>query len=158
MKTIPINSRRGVIAFAKVDDDDFCKVSKYPWHFNSGGYQQTSLLYKRNGKNGSLMMHKLIMGNGPKGMVLDHINRDKLDNRKENLRWATPSQNRANAGPFRTSKTGVKGVHPGKRGRYRAQICNNGKIRSLGEFNTIDEAAIAYRNAAISTFGKFASF
>jgi hypothetical protein len=70
-------------------------------------------------------------------MDVDHINRDKLDNRPENLRLATPAQNRANIGMQRNNSTGYKGVFV-DRGKFRAKIKSNGTQRFLGSYNTAE--------------------
>ncbi len=86
---------------------------------------------------------------------VDHINGHRADNRWQNLRPATRSQNGGNRGLNTRNKTGVKGVYPeGK--RYRAMIQMNGKQSRLGTFDTIAEAQAAYLKAANDAFGDFA--
>jgi uncharacterized NAD-dependent epimerase/dehydratase family protein len=91
----------------------------------------------------------------PAGMDVDHINRDKLDNRPENLRLATTAQNRANIGKQRNNSTGYKGVFLDK-GKFRAKIKTNGTQRFLGSYSTAIAAAVAYDSAALAAFGEFA--
>ena len=91
----------------------------------------------------------------PAGMDVDHINRDKLDNRPENLRLATTAQNRANIGKQRNNSTGFKGVFLDK-GKFRAKIKSNGTQRFLGSYSTAEAAATAYDSAALAAFGEFA--
>jgi hypothetical protein len=91
----------------------------------------------------------------PLGMDVDHINRDKLDNRPVNLRLATPAQNRANTGRQRNNSTGYKGVFRDK-GKFRAKIKANGIQRFLGSYSTAEAAAAAYDCAALKAFGSFA--
>lgn len=91
----------------------------------------------------------------PPGMDVDHINRDKLDNRPENLRLATTAQNRANIGKQRNNSTGYKGVFLDK-GKFRAKIKSNGTQRFLGSYGTAEAAAAAYDNAALAAFGEYA--
>lgn len=91
-----------------------------------------------------------VYGEWPKHQI-DHINRDRTDNRIANLRDVTPADNAANAPASRASKTGLRGVYwrSGTRRRpYRAQICRNGKTRSLGHFATPEAAYAAYLAAA----------
>lgn len=91
----------------------------------------------------------------PLGMDVDHINRDKLDNRPVNLRLATPTQNKANTGKQRNNSTGYKGVFNDK-GKFRAKIKANGIQRFLGSYSTAEAAAAAYDCAALKAFGSFA--
>jgi hypothetical protein len=89
---------------------------------------------------------------------IDHINGDPGDNRIENLRLATSSQNLANSRRRRDNAAGVKGVCWNKRdARWRAQIRINGKKTYLGSFTEIKDAAAAYRSAAEKHYGEFAS-
>lgn len=93
-------------------------------------------------------------GKIPEGMLIDHINRIKTDNRIENLRLATQSQNLNNQ-PGR-SKLGLpKGVQL-HNSKYRAKITINGKSIHLGVFDTPEEAGKAYEDKAIELHGEFA--
>lgn len=88
---------------------------------------------------------------------IDHINRDRGDNRLSNLREATQSQNKANSNTYRNNTTGYKGV-AAVRGKQRwwARIRVNGHLRYLGTFDTPEDAHAAYCRAASETFGEFA--
>lgn len=89
---------------------------------------------------------------------VDHINGDPTDNRRENLRLATTSQNRANIGKPGHNTSGVKGVSFYKRtGRFRAFLQSGGKHFHLGYFDTLSEAQEAYNRAAGQYFGEFAN-
>lgn len=80
----------------------------------------------------------------PDGMLIDHKNCDKTDNRIENLRLATPLQNAQNASLRKDSRTGIKGVRfIEKTGRYMARVCNDGKRVFLGTFDTAEAAGFA---------------
>lgn len=87
---------------------------------------------------------------------LDHANGDPLDNRRENLRPVTYSQNGANAKTPVTNTSGHKGVSRTRTGKWRAQIRVNGKARWLGTFATPGDAAAAYWAAARAVHGEFA--
>jgi hypothetical protein len=92
----------------------------------------------------------------PQGQI-DHINNIKTDNRISNLRLSTSAENNCNRGPNPTSRSGVKGVHWHKRDkRWRATIKVNRKRTYLGNFKTLEEAAAAYKRAAIAFHGQFA--
>jgi len=86
---------------------------------------------------------------------LDHIDRNKLNNRIDNLREATRAQNIANAGARKNNTLGIRGVHRWQ-GKYRARIEINRKSISLGMFDTAEEAGMAYREAAGGAHGEFA--
>lgn len=99
-----------------------------------------------------------IYGKWPDGEI-DHINMDRADNRIVNLREATPSQNQANRKVRKRNKLGIKGVMLHKRDRkYVAQIKRGNKVKHLGYFQTAEEAAEAYRKAALEIHGEFARF
>lgn len=101
----------------------------------------------------------LIMKPG-KGRVVDHINRNPLDNRRENLRLATGSQNMANREGW--GKSLPKGVshHPARPGKgpecFQARIGVNSRRISLGTYRTPEEAGRAYDKAALQHYGEFA--
>lgn len=86
---------------------------------------------------------------------IDHVNGEPGDNRWSNLREATSTENNRNRNGHRDSKSGVKGVdwHCGK---WRAAICTNRKWQQIGRYDTLEEASMAYREAAKSQHGSFA--
>jgi hypothetical protein len=87
---------------------------------------------------------------------IDHVNRDKLDNRLCNLREATAQQNTHNRRGDRDSKTGLKGVYPRRNGRcFEAAIMRDGKLNYLGQFPTREAASAAYTAAARRLHGDF---
>lgn len=145
----------------KVDKDDVGLLDGYKWSVNSRGYAVTTLyLGKVNGKYKSktLTMHKLIMGT-PTGMDTDHVNHDRLDNRRSNLRVCTRSQNMMNAKP-KKSKYGLpKGVtitaNQRSLKRFMVRIMVDGKSRFIGNYMTVDEAEQAYRATASKLQGEY---
>lgn len=86
--------------------------------------------------------------------LIDHVNRNKADDRWENLRLATRSQNRRNAGRAINNTSGLTGVSPAF-GKWRAQISFEGKKKYLGLFTTKEAARAAYVSAAKTLFGEF---
>lgn len=105
-------------------------------------------------------VHRLVflMHHGYLPDFVDHINGVRDDNRIENLRPATRSDNNRNRGPNKTSKSGVKGVSPSTRTNkpWVVHIRVDGTDKHVGYFNTIEEAAAAYQQAAEQLHGDFA--
>jgi len=114
--------------------------------------------YRYINYNGKLYaVHRIIFfkrhGYLPK--EIDHINCVKTDNRIENLREATRSQNQWNRASYINSKTKVKGVYPHWYGKYSAEIKHEGKKHYLGLFTTIEEASKAVRKKREELQGEF---
>lgn len=155
MKKILLGGEHGIGKVMIVDDDDFELLDNYNWHVRPDGYAEARK--PNSGHKGvNLLAHRLIMGT-PKGMQTDHINGDRLDNQRNNLRIATHQQNQWNQKRSRgTSK--FKGVCWDKsRSRWVAQICFNSKNMVIGRFSKEIQAALAYDLWAKDLFGKFAS-
>ncbi len=131
-------------AVALVSDRDVEVIKPYTWS-TSAGYACAD---RSNGK--CIFMHRLIM-NAPDDIQVDHINGDKLDNRRFNLRLVTISQNRANQRMRFTSTTGFKGVS-----RHRKKFVARVQRTYVGIFATAEGAARAYDNRARELFGLFA--
>ena len=120
---------------AMIDIEDVDKVSKYCFYLDNKGYARA-----RKG-NDKIFLHHLIMGKPNRGLVIDHINRNPLDNRKCNLRIATRSLNSINSKLAKNNTTGVRNVHIDKNtGKYRARIKRNGKMIHIGMYETLEEA------------------
>lgn len=92
----------------------------------------------------------------PVGTVIDHINRDRTDNRIANLRLATTAQNLTNSRRRKDNKSGVKGVWR-NRNKWTTQISIDGKRHHVGNFDSKEEAAKAYAEAAKRHYGEFAN-
>jgi hypothetical protein len=141
--------------YAKVDPEDYEKLIGYNWF----AVKELHTFYAQRNENGkSVKIHRQIM-NPPPGLFVDHQNHDGLDNRKANLRIATPAENSRNKkkqGSKTSSK--YKGVYLAKwAGKWRAAIYHNGKCIQLGYFDNEPDAAKAYDKAAKLLFGEFAS-
>lgn len=148
---IELNGRRGEPkGFCKISLSDVSNVIKYKWCLGAAGY-----VYRKINNNRKESIHRFIL-NPPTGMVVDHINHNILDNRKENIRVCTHAQNIQNMDRF-VGYSKYKGVtFNNKKNRYHARITINNKRISLGRFKSEIKAAEAYNNAAIKYYGKFA--
>ena len=162
MKEILLTRSDGLVAI--VDDDDWAFLSGHRWTYlppsrrNPSAYAQLSIRVNENGKwkTKSVLMHRMILGVDP-GIQVDHINGDGLDNRKQNLRKCTQSQNQQNRRKFKKCSSKYKGVHWMKYAKkWRARISYQGTRISLGVFDTEAEAAHNYNLAATTLFGSFA--
>lgn len=148
MKEIPLRGASAKGRVALVDDGDFDRLSISKWHADSWGYAFRYDGYKEGRKqNKKVYMHREILGAIPDGMVTDHINRDKLDNQRNNLRVVTQLVNAQNKGA--SGVTGVRGVSL-NHGRYRARIFPNGQRIYVGNFATLEEAAVAVERARVA--------
>jgi hypothetical protein len=140
--------------FALVDDDDFERINQNKWKFNNRGYAVR--LTHQNKKWKTHSMHRVIL-NAEDGQIVDHKNGDRLDNRKENLRIASPSQNCWNSKLCINNTSGYKGVSLEKKtGKWNARIHINNKKIHLGAFENKHDAARMYNFWAIDLFGEFA--
>ncbi len=142
---------------AKVDVEDFERVLERHWHVDGAGYARTNIW--SNGKKSSApRLHRYILGEFDTKLHVDHINGDKLDNRKSNLRVVTCSENAMNRGKQSNNSSGHKGVIFDKsRNKWRAEICFNRTRKYLGRFDSAEEASEAYREAALLYHGEFAN-
>ena len=156
---IQIELTQGKIAL--IDEADWDLVRGYRWYAQKGGstyYAQATISREGGGQRG-ILMHRLIIGlNNPK-IHTDHIDGNGLNNRRDNLRACSRSENMHNRGAYATNMSGFKGVSWHKqRGKWQAQIKFNGKNRHLGLYSTPEEAHQAYCRAAIDLHGDFANF
>jgi HNH endonuclease/AP2 domain len=144
MKTITLSNTDKL---AIVDDEDFDHLSRFTWHLDRYGYPVRKLP-RNGGESKNRRMHRMIMD----ASMIDHANRDKLDNTRANLRACTSKQNAKNRTGYGNS--GFKGVWHDKSGTrrkpFKASINDNRRHIHLGWFATAEEAADAYDRAALA--------
>jgi hypothetical protein len=133
---------------AIVDDEDFLKVSDRVWCFGSHGYASAhdKEAWKSKRKS-SVLMHRFIT-DCPKGFQIDHINGNKLDNRRENLRIVTTKENQRNLHKTRNNKRNLYGLFQNSGGSWYARITHDGMVSKCGPFETELEAAKFYNYLA----------
>lgn len=149
--TAEIELNNGMMAI--VDAEDVPAISEFSWRVREN---HGNLYARANSNNRSILMHRLILGAKP-GQIVDHINRNGLDNRRENLRFATRRQNFANSQA--RGRHPWKGICFDKRCKSRpwqAVIKINGRNKTAGFYATAQEAARAYDRMAWAEYGEFA--
>lgn len=134
----------------KVDVEDIHLVANNLWFQNSDGYAVCNISRKR------IRLHRLIM-NAPSDVEVDHVNRDKLDNRRSNLRICTKSENQKNRPKQSNNTSGYKGVSWNKKmNKWAININAEGRRIYIGSRSNKEDAALAYNEAAIKYHGEFA--
>lgn len=150
MKRIPLS--RG--QYAIIDEFDFLLVSRYKWSFDPKGYA-----FRNNGKRPYrriVYMHRELL-DAKKGEYCDHINGDKLDNRRSNLRICTNAQNIRNRKKGVNNTSGYKGIFWNYRyNKWYVQITVDGKRIYCGCSKSKEEAASMYNAKAKIYHGEFA--
>ncbi len=145
---------------ALIDDADYPIVANIEWRREASKHGRTAYAtyaYRIGNKSRCLLMHRLILGLTDPLIWTDHINHNGLDNRRANLRPATPTQSNCNVPLSRANKSGFKGVYFCTRTRrWVATIKSNRRTHRLGYFRSPLEAAYAYDCVARLAFRQFA--
>jgi HNH endonuclease len=142
-------------AVALVDEEDFLRVSHLNWFLSPQGYAYRTSPRDANGKRSSILLHRLLL-DFPAGLEVDHINGNRLDNRRENLRVVTSQQNSMNQRKTRGGSR-FKGVAWAKKSNaWRAAIKAEGVHHVLGFFTNESAAAVAYNLAALRLCKQYA--
>ena len=139
---------------ATVDDCDFEWANQWKWR-SCGGYAVRAKKVGRGSK--CVAMHREMLS-VPKGMEVDHINSYGLDNRRENLRICTTTENAKNRKINKNNTSGYKGVHWHKTANtWQVYLACNKKRIHIGHFTCLIKAAKAYDEAARKYHGEFAN-
>jgi hypothetical protein len=150
-KHLPLSDNR----VATVDSDVFDAAAIYRWCVNGQGYVHAYVPGSRKtGKWKFIRLHHLVLGTPPSGFVTDHIDGNKLNNTRTNLRFVTQRQNARNS----TKKRGAsmyKGIHLARSSYYATVRIDNFWLRSI-PYATEHQAAAAYNQFATAAFGEFA--
>lgn len=160
MKKIPLSGKKNSHLSLLVSDEDYEELSRYKWYLMANGsvvrYQYLRKEKTSRGWRSRYKLHQVhrhIM-QPPKYMVVDHINHDRLDNRRDNLRVCTRLQNQQNMLKGKLNTSGYKGVRRNGSG-WVAEIKDNKKYKYLGIFQDIREAARAYDKASKELHGEY---
>lgn len=140
-----VGSKQG---YSIVDSRYAYLADKYHFYIDGNGYAVSRI------QNSRILLHHLIIGRPEKGMYVDHINRDRLDNRAENLRVVTMQQNNFNRRKNSNGACKYKGVFFSK-GKYWASIAKSGMVKRRSFTDEIS-AAKQYNTWASELFGEYA--
>ena len=141
-----------------ISKNSFGLVSDFKWYLGKSGYPFTYQSLDGKMKFGrGLKIHKMLRPDSPSGMVVDHINRDKLDNRYENLRICTPAENSYNKTKLKTSKNKYKGIKKINKNTWAATITKDNKKVEIDGFLDEKSAAQTYDMMAEELFGIFSA-
>lgn len=127
-----------------IDEQDYDLIKDYTWYITRTGYVITK------NKHFSSLLHRLLLGKQCDNLDVDHINGDKLDNRRCNLRPSTRSLNIFNRPYKPPEKTGIRSINLLPSGRYTASVCG----KYLGSFDSIDEAVKEVEEEEMRVFGE----
>jgi len=155
MKRIPLTQGK----FALVDDSDYEDLNRYKWCVMESDNIFYALRSVRISKNKyHILMHRVILGlSRGDGLLTDHIDRNGLNNQRNNLRIVNHSQSSRNRRLQSNNSSGYRGVSwHGRRKKWRAAIQVGSQYKYLGYFSSKVNAALAYNNAALKYCGEFA--
>lgn len=152
MKEIPLTQGR----VAHVDDEDYELLSRWKWQYARGYAKRTGGILDGTLCRKSILMHRVILG-APEHLRVDHINGNRADNCKENLRLCTPEQNKWHV-VKRKGNNKYKGTRLDPDGHWYAYaVGDNGRQAYLGYYASEEEAAIAYNRYAKKRWGEWTS-
>ena len=159
MKLLPLTKDK----FALVDDDDYYWLSQWNWF----AVEIKNIWYARRSKKKGVLrsnekyeiyLHRIVMKCSNINFVIDHLDKNGLNNQKENLRICTKSENNKHTSSHKNSSSQYLGVSYDKnRNKWSANLMNNGKRILFKRYNTEIEAAKAYDITAKTQFGVYAN-
>ena len=151
---VPLHGRGGVFkGYAQVDAEDLALVCDIAWSIDARGY----VAGRPKESSKTVTLHRHIYGPVAGRNSIDHIDGDRLNNRRSNLRECSQAENTRNARIGLNNTSGYKGVSETAEGRWRARITVDGVEIRIGHFDTAEEAAEAYDSAAVRLHGDFAA-
>lgn len=138
-----------------VDPDVWESTKKFCWYENLNGYAETNVpIGPRKSKR--VMFHVMVFTDCPSGLFRDHINGNRLDNRKVNIRYVTKQQNNHNHGKSKKNTSGYPGIRwEEDRGKWLARIKFNDRTINLGRYSRIEDAVHARKEAEKKYFGEY---
>lgn len=142
-----------------VDEEDFEILNRHKWRLVGAGYVSRNSVKLVTKRQKTIYLHKILL-DCPDGYEVDHINKNKLDNRKANLQICDRKENCRKRPKCKRTKHQQSSIYKGvskHQGKWRARIFYNNKEISLGRFDCEIEAAKSYNQAALTYFGKFAT-
>lgn len=148
--TLPVRYRGAIFGHALVDESDHARLSAFRWLWDGKYVIRNS---KRNGRPCNVKLHHDVVGKRPP-LVVDHINGNKLDNTRSNLRHCSKSLNTANYHARTRSASGLRGAFKERAKRkYSSHIIVNKKYVYLGTFSSALDAHAAYQTARHTYYG-----
>lgn len=145
------NSDREMI----VDSDVWESTKRFCWYENPHGYAETNVPIGLR-KSRRVMFHVMVFSDCPSGLFRDHINGNRLDNRRANIRYVTTQQNNHNHGKSKKNTSGHPGVRwEADRGKWLARIKFNDRTINLGRYSNLEDAIKARKEAEEKYFGEY---
>lgn len=149
MKLKLINTK----VYAIIDDEDYDKIKHLRWRLSTIGY----VTARDNVLKQEVYIHRLLL-NAPNNLLVDHINKNKLDNRKINIRLVTKSQNAMNSKKQNNNTSGCRGVYwRQERSCWLVYINVNGKRIGLGHYKDFNSAVATRKEGELKYFGEYKS-